>query len=230
VKVQAVSHEKRLKTGNGSENTMTVAGVEVLLPDGESLLQGLTFTLKKGEDLLITGPSGSGKSTLLRALAGIWPFCHGTMQLPTPYSVMFSPQKPYLPLGSLRDSLLYPTVGKVVDDCILENVLIRCKLNHLAGQLDRSENWSHILSLGEQQRIAFARALIMRPDWLFLDEATSGLDEDLELTMYQLVSQELQDTTVISVGHRTTLTGCHSLKLTILEKGRWQIVPITEKR
>jgi putative ATP-binding cassette transporter len=218
------------KTGQGAikinrvaEPSVAVAGLDVGLPNGEKLLDSLELRLATGDSLLITGPSGCGKSTLLRTLAGIWPFGQGTINIPHNQKVLFLPQKPYLPLGTLRDVLLYPhKTGKMTDETI-RDVLVLSKLADLAGQLDKTENWSQILSLGEQQRIAFARAILQRPDWLFLDEATSALDEATEQAMYQLLRDKLKDSSIVSIGHRGTLIAYHRQKLCFEGAGRWSL-------
>lgn len=151
--------------------------LSVNLPDGSRLLQPVNLAIKAGDSLLVAGPSGCGKSTFLRTLAGLWPFGSGDVLIPEKQTVMFVPQKSYMPLGSLREAILYPHAAAAVDDTVIRSVMLQCRLDEFVDQLDRRENWAQILSLGEQQRIAFARVLLTRPKWLFLDEATSALDE-----------------------------------------------------
>lgn len=193
--------------------------MQVNLPDGTPLLEKITFSLNQGENVLIKGISGSGKSTLLRAIAGIWPFVEGKINLPERDQLMFIPQKPYIPLGTLREALLYPGSKPVSDDelCLL---LVRCQIGYLQDKLDLTADWSHVLSVGEQQRLAFVRAHIQQPIWLFLDEATSALDEETEAKMYSLLAEFLPMTTVVSVGHRSTLNKYHQkvLRLDKTEK------------
>ena len=162
--------------------------------------------------MLIKGPSGSGKSTLLRVLAGIWPYVKGKLAMPEPEKTMFIPQKPYLPLGTLSEALLYPGSKECSDD-ELKNVLTECSIGYMADNLYVEADWSHVLSGGEQQRVAFARALLYKPDWLFLDEATSALDEATEKAMYTLLAEKMPQTTVISIGHRSTLNSFHTAGL-----------------
>ena len=193
--------------------------MQVNLPDGTPLLEKITFSLNQGENVLIKGISGSGKSTLLRAIAGIWPFVEGKINLPERNQLMFIPQKPYIPLGTMREALLYPG-SKPVSDDELRLLLARCQIGYLQDKLDLTADWSHVLSVGEQQRLAFVRAHIQQPIWLFLDEATSALDEETEAKMYSLLAEFLTMTTVVSVGHRSTLNKYHQkvLRLDKTEK------------
>ncbi len=187
---------------------LAIAGLEVDLPNGEPLLRGVDLAVAPGEALLIAGPTGTGKSTLLRAVAGIWPFGRGSIRLGSG-RVLFLPQRPYLPLGSLRHALLYPQDEKDVPDERLAPVLETVGLKALASQLDTVENWAHRLSLGEQQRLAFARVLLSEPAIVFLDEATSALDEPSEAHLYRLLREASWRPTLVSVGHRSTLRAFH---------------------
>lgn len=186
--------------------------MQVDLPDGTPLLKNIDFTLEPGQNVLIKGVSGSGKSTLLRAIAGIWPYVQGRIALPEQDKLMFIPQKPYLPLGSLREALLYPG-NKPLSDEVLIALMEQCQIGYLKDKLDIVADWSHVLSVGEQQRLAFVRAHIQEPLWLFLDEATSALDEETEAKMYSLVGERLPATTIVSIGHRSTLNKYHQLCL-----------------
>lgn len=193
-------------------DVVEVSNMQINLPDGKPLLKNITFTLQPGHNVLIKGVSGSGKSTLLRAISGIWPFVDGKIFLPERDKLMFIPQKPYLPLGTLRAALNYPG-NKPIDDTELIYLMDLCQIGYLKDKLDLEADWSHVLSVGEQQRLAFVRAHIQQPQWLFLDEATSALDEDTEATMYSLLQERLTQTTVVSVGHRSTLNKYHELVL-----------------
>ena len=203
-------HVERFATSEA----VSVEQMQVNLPDDTVLLQDISFTLQPGRNVLIKGVSGSGKSTLLRALAGIWPFVTGKINLPKTEELMFIPQKPYIPLGSLREALLYPGKKPLSDEELLY-LLDLCQIGYLRDKLDLVADWSHVLSVGEQQRLAFVRAHIQEPKWLFLDEATSALDEDTEAAMYALLAERLTQTTLVSIGHRSTLNKYHELMLVI---------------
>lgn len=203
-------HVERFATSEA----VSVEQMQVNLPDDTVLLQDINFNLQPGRNVLIKGVSGSGKSTLLRALAGIWPFVTGKINLPKTEELMFIPQKPYIPLGSLREALLYPGKKPLSDEELLY-LLDLCQIGYLRDKLDLVADWSHVLSVGEQQRLAFVRAHIQEPKWLFLDEATSALDEDTEAAMYALLAERLKQTTLVSIGHRSTLNKYHELMLVI---------------
>lgn len=200
-------------------DVVEVNNMQINLPDGKPLLENISFTLHPGHNVLIKGVSGSGKSTLLRAISGIWPFVDGKIFLPERDKLMFIPQKSYLPLGTLRAALNYPG-NKPIDNTELIYLMDLCQIGYLKDKLDLEADWSHVLSVGEQQRLAFVRAHIQQPQWLFLDEATSALDEDTEATMYSLLQERLQQTTVVSVGHRSTLNKYHELVLRLNKSTR----------
>ncbi len=185
------------------------AGLTLGLPNGQALLSDATFILPRGRSTLITGVSGSGKSTLFRALAGIWPFGKGQVRVPAGARVLFLPQKPYIPIGTLRDAVKYPDEQSTATDDDIIAALQAVKLGHLASRLDEVAHWTNILSGGEQQRVAAARALVFKPDWLFLDEATASLDEAMETAIYEALKQRLPATTLVSIGHRPSLRQWH---------------------
>jgi putative ATP-binding cassette transporter len=197
----------------GKGEGLTVDGVELDLPGGQPLIAHVSLSLRRGESALLSGPSGVGKSTLLRAIAAIWPFGHGEIRVPSNTRVLFLPQKPYLPIGTLREAVSYPMPAGDVRDATLRETLTAVGLQHLVGRLDQSGHWTLQLSPGEQQRIAFARTLVQKPDWLFLDEATSAVDEPTEARLYHLVRDRLPRTTFFSVGHRATLRPFHDRQL-----------------
>ena len=222
--VSELPKKKAFKTTYSDDSLFTVKDLNINLPNGETILHQLDLQINAGDSLLITGPSGCGKSTLLRTLAGIWPFGHGNISRPRNQKVLFIPQKSYLPLGTLRDVLLYPYgAGSRSEETIIQS-MNDCKLCCFVNSLDTIGNWSLVLSLGEQQRVAFARALLQRPEWLFLDEATSALDEPTEQLMYGLLKERLKSSAIISVGHRSTLFGYHKTKLNLERDGRWRLL------
>lgn len=219
-RVETLKEMEDLKRLSSPDHSLYVKSLSVFLPDKKVLLKDLNLRLAPGASLLIMGPSGSGKSTLIRALAGIWPFASGTVLLPETAKVVFVPQKPYLPLGTLRQALYYPYMPPDAERELPE-ILALCHLTHLSAVLDANDNWAQALSLGEQQRIAFARILLQRPDFIFLDEATASLDEEMEETLYQLISSRLGHATVISAGHRRTLLAWHESRLRLTGGGKW---------
>ncbi len=184
-------------------------GMTLALPTGQPLLQNTELSLKPGTSTLISGESGSGKSTLFRALAGIWPFGQGTVHIPAGARVLFLPQKPYIPIGTLRDAVKYPDEQSTASDAEIVAALETARLGSLKGRLDETAHWSNILSGGEQQRLAIARALIFKPDWLFMDEATASLDVANEAAIYQELKARLPKTAVISIGHSPALKQWH---------------------
>ncbi len=197
-------------------NVFKVENLTVSNPNAEPLWKDLSFDLIKGQSLLIRGPSGCGKSTLIKTFAGIWPYALGSISEPKQDSILFLSQRPYLPLGTLKEAVCYP--GELVADEIVVNYLDKLGLSHLAESLDKQDNWSSILSLGEQQRIAIIRALLIKPNILFMDEASSALDEQIEQTAYQLIKTELKDSILMSVGHRSSLIKMHDFVLTSQKK------------
>ncbi|HEX5142227.1 MAG TPA: ABC transporter ATP-binding protein/permease [Mycobacterium sp.] len=201
--------------------------VEVRTPDGRQLINDLDLRLDAGDSLVIVGESGSGKTTLLRSLAQLWPFASGTLRFPTgDKESMFLSQLPYVPLGSLRAVVSYPgEPGDIADDQ-LAAALTAVALPHLVDRLDEVDDWAKVLSPGEQQRIAFARVLLTKPKVVFLDEASSALDEGLETTLYTLVRTKLPDTIVVSVAHRSSCAKYHTQRLELLGQGAWQLGPI----
>lgn len=208
----------------GGGGALALSGLDVTLPDGRRLMRDCTLTLPAGSRVLVTGASGSGKSTLLRTLAGIWPYGSGRVTLPAGSRILFLPQRPYLPLGTLRQALAYPqTAAAAGSQQAMEAALRDVGLGRLASRLDQTDDWSRILSLGEQQRLAFARVLLVRPQWVFLDEATSALDEPREQEMYDLLRTRLPGLSIVSVGHRSTLFAQHDEELHLTGDGSWDV-------
>ena len=209
---QAASGFRRVE---GRPTHLAVAGVDLYRPDGQVLLANINFSLRRGDTVLLSGASGSGKSTIVRAIAGIWPFGRGEIRAARDARILFLPQRPYLPIGVLRDVVSYPMPASGVDDGTLREALEVVGLTELAVRLDDAAHWALRLSPGEQQRIAFARALVQKPEWLFLDEATSAVDEATEARLYRLVRERLAETTVFSIGHRATLHAFHTRRLVV---------------
>ncbi|MDB5414361.1 MAG: transporter ATP-binding protein [Rubritepida sp.] len=197
----------------GSPGQLSVEGLRLALPDGRVLLEGGNLELKAGDRAVLTGASGSGKSTLFRALAGIWPFGAGRVSFPQGDPPLFLPQRPYLPLGTLRRVLSYPApVERFSNEEVLA-ALADAGLAHLAPRLDNEEAWSQQLSGGEQQRVALARALLLKPRWLFLDEATASLDPAAERHFYELLAERLPETAILSIAHRPAVAEHHQRHL-----------------
>ena len=219
---EAKNVQSKVTTATAPE--LKISALNVSLPTGRELLKKLSLQLQNTKALLVTGSSGCGKSTLLRTLAGIWAYASGEISLPPNARVMFLPQKPYLPLGTLRRALVYPAAEKDSSpDDKLKEVLRRVDLPALVDKLDEANDWSRILSLGEQQRLAFARVLLSAPDYIFLDEATSALDEPRELEMYNLLREQLPQVTIVSVGHRSTLFSLHDVELNLDGTGNYAL-------
>jgi vitamin B12/bleomycin/antimicrobial peptide transport system ATP-binding/permease protein len=179
------------------------------LPDGREIVCVDRLTIDAGATTLVSGPSGSGKSTLFRAISGIWPYGRGTIDCPAGATIMLLPQQPYVPSGTLKTAVAYPSVEGAYSDEAIRQALELARLAPLALEIDSEDNWSQRLSGGEQQRLAIARAILDKPDWLFLDEATSALDEKLEAEIYRMLTKVLPDATIVSIGHRTTLIALH---------------------
>ncbi|WP_413470065.1 ATP-binding cassette domain-containing protein [Pseudomonas salomonii] len=178
------------------------------LADGRHLLTDADMTVEPGQRVMLSGRSGSGKSTLLRAMGNLWPAGHGSIRLPAA-RYLFLPQKPYLPIGSLKAVLSYPQDDSTYPAERYAQVLETCRLPHLVSRLDEANHWQRMLSPGEQQRLAFARALLFAPQWLYMDEATSAMDEEDEANLYQALIDELPGLSIVSVGHRSSLKRFH---------------------
>ena len=208
-----------VRHADGEDTRLVVKDVDLHLPDGKPIIVNVNLSLLRGDSVLLGGASGSGKSTLFRAIAGIWPFGRGEIRASRKARVLFLPQRPYLPIGTLRAVVSYPMPPGGVDDATLRQALEAVELGGLAGRLDEAGNWALQLSPGEQQRIAFARALVQKPEWLFLDEATAAVDEATEARLYRLLHERLPGTTLFSVGHRATLRPFHARRLAVQRTG-----------
>jgi len=198
--------------------------LSVKSPMGKILIKDLNLTLTQGNSLLIQGQSGVGKTTLLRTIAGLWSYAEGKIFCPQ-QNTLFLSQRPYLPQGNLLTALYYPDTTENVDLAKITRVLEQVQLAHLQDRLEQEQDWSRILSLGEQQRLAFARLLLHKPKVAFLDEASASLDEGMEHAMYRLIREELPNTTIISVGHRSTLVPLHQQQLELHTDGSWVFNP-----
>jgi vitamin B12/bleomycin/antimicrobial peptide transport system ATP-binding/permease protein len=191
----------------------------VKLPHGTPIVSADAFSFTPGERTLITGPSGSGKSTLLRAIAGVWPFGDGVVTVPANATLMMLPQRPYFPIGSLHAAIAYPAEASAYGAGKMRETLEAVGLGALAPRLAEEAHWNRMLSLGEQQRLGVARALLQAPTFLFLDEATASLDEPSEAALYKLLAEKLPATTIVSIGHRATLEAFHDRKLALVREG-----------
>lgn len=220
--IAAIEKETEEKSGSlvreETHDRLRLADVTISVPAMDEnkrtreIISSASCTIKSGEHVILKGPSGSGKSTLLRTLAGFWPYVKGHISMPAPSEMMFIPQKPYIPMGTSAEAASYPL--ETADEEILSPLLVECGLSHLMEKTDTEADWSHILSLGEQQKLAFVRVFLRKPKWVFLDEATSAMDEETEEKMYRLLTA-LPGTTVISIGHRSTLDKWHDRVLRI---------------
>ncbi len=198
------------------EQALTFRDLQIAHSDGSIVLGETNTTIAKGERVLIAGDSGSGKSTLFRAIAGLWPWGAGSILHPARSDMMFMPQRSYLPLGTLRATLAYPASLKKFTKPAVKAALQRCGLEHLVERLDETERWDRVLSVGEQQRVAFARLLLHKPGWVFMDEATSALDEKTQASMMSLFGEELAGSTLISIAHRPGLDAFHDRTLNLV--------------
>jgi len=223
---EALDHARaEVASGSGihvdteADGRIQAEDLDLRLPDGRVVLDQARLAVEPRERMLVTGPSGAGKSTLFRALAGIWPFGRGRVHVPKDARVLFLPQKPYLPIGTLRAVVSYPAPSGEFADAEIREVLGACRLEGLTERLDEPGNWTLRLSLGEQQRLAVARALLHRPDWLFLDEATASLDEATEAHIYALLDARLPATAIVSIAHHPTLTAYHRTQVALVPDG-----------
>ena len=223
----AISSAEKLPTRPGSIDMATsTAGTEidlrqlrVRLPDGAPQISADGFTFRKNERTLVTGPSGAGKSTLFRAIAGIWPFGSGSISIPAGATLMMLPQRPYFPVGPLHAAIVYPAEVDAFSAERVRDVLVSVGLPQLAPRLQEDAHWNRMLSLGEQERLGVARALLHAPQYLFLDEATASLDEPSEMALYRLLGEKLPATTLVSIGHRSTLEAFHHRNVVVVEDG-----------
>ena len=223
-----VVHAPRLKesvspaTAHGGINlhfvdadALTTDGLKLALPNGTPLSRIRDIAIEPGSRWLVRGPSGSGKSTLMRALAGLWPFGDGSIDAPVNARMMFIPQVSYMPIGTLKAALTYPSAADTYTDDECREALVTCHLSQYADRLQESGHWTRMLSPGEQQRLAAARVLLHKPDYLFLDEATSALDAENEARLYRLFTERLPKAAIVSVAHRESLAAFHDETLEV---------------
>ncbi len=203
----------------GDASAVTFKDLTIGLPNGVPLVTADNISIKPGERVLVNGPSGAGKSTLFRALAGVWPFGKGTIAVPKNARVMIMPQRPYFPIAPLAAAVAYPAEPGHFDAGKVAELITAVGLPALAARIEEEAHWNRMLSLGEQQRLGIARALLCAPDFLFLDEATASLDEPAEAALYKLLAQKLPKTTIVSIGHRATLAAFHQRRLAFSRDG-----------
>jgi putative ATP-binding cassette transporter len=212
-------------TSDGGRKEIDLKKFLVRLPNGTPLISANEFSLHALESTLVHGPSGAGKSTLFRAIAGIWPFGHGSVAIPANATLMMLPQRPYFPIGSLQAAIAYPAEPDAYSTDQIKEVITAVGLPQLAVRVHEEAHWNRMLSLGEQQRLGLARALLIQPDYLFLDEATASLDEDSEAALYRLLEQKLASTTIVSIGHRSTLEAFHQRNVKLTREGKLFALP-----
>ncbi|MGH6665396.1 MAG: ABC transporter ATP-binding protein/permease, partial [Pseudolabrys sp.] len=203
----------------GAQAAIAFKDLAVRLPNGVPLVNADDLSIRLGERVLVSGPSGAGKSTLLRALAGIWPFGAGTITVPKGARLMTLPQRPYFPIAPLAAAVAYPAEPGTFDAARVAELVGAVGLPNLVARIEEEAHWNRMLSLGEQQRLGLARALLHAPDYLFLDEATASLDEPAEAALYRLLEQRLAASTIVSIGHRSTLAAFHKRRLAFSREG-----------
>jgi vitamin B12/bleomycin/antimicrobial peptide transport system ATP-binding/permease protein len=213
------SRKPSIEVVSSGNDGIEIEQVLVQLPNGKAQVSANAFSIRANEGTLVMGPSGAGKSTLLRAIAGIWPFGSGVIRVPANTSLMMLPQRPYFPIGSLKAALAYPASVDSYTPAEISDALVAVGLPQLTARLDQDAHWNRMLSLGEQQRLGLARALLHRPQYLFLDEATASLDEPSEARLYHLMQERLPTTTIISIGHRSTLRDFHERTVELVREG-----------
>jgi putative ATP-binding cassette transporter len=224
---RAIDSAATLATGDGAIDVVSSTGSDkidlaqllVRLPNGTPLVSADGFNIRSNERTLVSGPSGAGKSTLFRAIAGVWPFGSGSIAIPAKAKLMMLPQRPYFPVGSLMAAIVYPAEASTFSSDRVRDVLISVGLPQLAPRLQEEAHWNRMLSLGEQQRLGLARALLHAPQYLFLDEATASLDEGSEAALYRLLEEKLPATTIVSIGHRSTLEAFHDRNVVLTRDG-----------
>ncbi len=216
---QAATAKPTIELGTQDDERINIRGLLVRLPQGKPVVAARDIAVSKRESVLVTGPSGAGKSTFFRAIAGVWPFGAGSITVPRGSTVVALPQRPYFPVGTLAAAVTYPAEPGTFQADRLGEVISAVGLPEFAERLDEEGHWNRMLSLGEQQRLGIARAILQAPDYLFLDEATASLDEPAEASLYRLLAQRLPETTIVSIGHRSTLRAFHRRNLEFAREG-----------
>lgn len=227
-----IAGDQRIELSLHENGWLVLEGLSIALSNGSIVIDEASAMVRPGERVLVVGASGSGKSTLFRAVAGLWPWGSGRIETPPPDNMMFLPQRPYLPLGTLRAAVSYPKPPGTFSDAEIREALGRCTLGEFQSSLDRVERWDRMLSLGQQQRIAFARVLLHRPEWIFMDEATSALDDENQAEMLHLFETDLPESAVLSIGHRPGLDTFHhrTLQIRKAEDGAIRLSPKARRR
>jgi vitamin B12/bleomycin/antimicrobial peptide transport system ATP-binding/permease protein len=202
-----------------ARKNLDIEALNLRLPDGREIVNIASLRLAANEPMVLTGPSGSGKSTFFRAISGIWPYAGGAITLPADANILLLPQRPYIPIGTLRAAVTYPAKPDRYDGTAILDALRAAQLGDFTGELDIEDNWLQRLSGGEQQRLAIARAILAKPDWLFLDEATSAMDEAMEAEIYEILAKKLPSTTIVSIGHRASLAQFHERRIEMRPAG-----------
>ena len=228
-KLPAAAEAIGIQTSAGA-GQIELRQVLVRLPNGTPLVAADRFNIRSNERTLVSGPSGAGKSSLFRAIAGVWPFGKGTVTIPSGATLMMLPQRPYFPVGTLKAAIAYPAEADEYRSELVAKALTSVGLPQFAARLQEDGHWNRMLSLGEQERLGIARALLHAPQYLFLDEATASLDEASEASLYRLLAEQLPATTVISIGHRSTLEGLHERKVVLVPEGGRFVLQEQRKR
>jgi len=200
-----------------ANNTLTVKDFSIRSYDNKPLLDDINLEFQHGEHYVIKGESGLGKSTFIRTIAGVWPYASGEVIFPSKQKFMYLPQKPYMPMGTLKEAILFPDKKHPEFEAQVEDVMNACHLEAFIKRLDDMDNWAETLSPGEQQRVSFARVLLHKPDWVFLDESTSMLDSENETRLYHLIKERLPACTIISVGHHPSVDVFHDHVLNLMK-------------
>ncbi|WJR79541.1 ABC transporter ATP-binding protein/permease [Bradyrhizobium sp. NP1] len=213
---------------SGGRDAIELDELLVNLPNGAPLVSADGIAIRSRDHVLVTGPSGAGKSTLFRAIAGVWPFGAGEIVIPPKATLMMLPQRPYFPIGALKDAVAYPSPSETFGQEQIAAAVSAVGLPELAQRLDEDTHWNRMLSLGEQQRLGLARALLHAPQYLFLDEATASLDEASEAALYRLLEERLPDTAIVSIGHRSTLVAFHSRRLVLARQGERAVLQVPQ--